>query len=175
MIFKNSKIPTFLFTLFVSLSLMGCVGYQLGSMLPKDLKTVYIPNATNISKEPNIESEVTRSVVEQVQRDGSLKVVNDVALADATLEVEIRTFRLEPVAFDGDRASQTDEYRIWITARAVLIRNATKEIVAENVNLVGRTEFLFTSDLTTAKRQNLDEAADDLANEIVQMMVEVWE
>lgn len=154
--------------------LTGCVGYQLGSMLPKDIKTVYVPIVENNTMEPNIETEVTRAIVEQLQRDGSLTVVNDAATADSELTVELRDFDLNPVAFSDDRPSETDEYRIWIRASAALVRTGSGEVIAERVDLEGREEFLFNSDLTTAKRQNLPEAAEDLAREIVQMIVEVW-
>ena len=52
----------------------GCAGYQLGSMLPPDIKTVHVPNFTNKTQEPFIVTETTKAVLEELQLDGSLEL-----------------------------------------------------------------------------------------------------
>ena len=52
----------------------GCANYRLGSMLPADLKTVYVPTRKNETAEPLIEQDVTRAILSQIQMDGSLRV-----------------------------------------------------------------------------------------------------
>ena len=41
--------------------LPACVGYRLGSMLPADIKTVYVDPVINQTDEPLIEVETTRA------------------------------------------------------------------------------------------------------------------
>ena len=59
----------------LAIVLTGCASYQLGSMLPNDIKTVYVPTFINKTGEPMIESEATQAAIRELQKDGSLKVV----------------------------------------------------------------------------------------------------
>ena len=64
----------------------GCVNYRLGSMLPPDVATVYMPTCVNKTSEPLIEQDVTREILSEIQMDGSLRVagaVVDMRLGDA--------------------------------------------------------------------------------------------
>ena len=41
----------------------GCIGYQLGSSLPPDIKNIFIPTFINQCKEPLIEVEATNATI----------------------------------------------------------------------------------------------------------------
>ena len=76
----------------------GCVNYRLGSMLPPDVATVYMPTCVNKTSEPLIEQDVTREILSEIQMDGSLRVAGADA-ADAILDVTLIKFWLDPVAY----------------------------------------------------------------------------
>lgn len=158
----------------LSVLLVSCAGYRLGSMLPKDIQTVFLPTVVNSSQEPNLESEVTQAMVVRLQQDGSLRVVNDEAIADSILNIEIFDYRLAPLNFDTELVNQAEEYRITLLAKVLLVRNGTGEVVAENPRVRGKTEFPFTGDLTSSKRSYLPDASRDLAQNIVDILVEAW-
>ena len=152
----------------------GCAGYRLGTTLPADIQTVHVPIIKNNTDEPAVESTITQAILVELQKDGALKVVRE-ELADAILDVELNGYELSPVGFRGSGSPTTaNEYRIQLTAAIVLTRRATGEVVAESPRVRGDSTFPFRSDLTTAKRQNLPEAADDLAQKIVSQVVEAW-
>ena len=52
----------------------GCVGlgYRLGSSLPPDIRSVYVPVFVNRTGEPRVETEATRAAKQEFQRDGTL-------------------------------------------------------------------------------------------------------
>ncbi len=158
----------------LALLLPGCVGYRLGSMLPPDIKTVYLENLDNQTNEPLVEQDIMQALVEEIQQDGSLRVVRDPGEADAVLRVSLVGFRLAPLAFADDNATLTEEYRLNLTAAVELERTDTDEVLVANPSVRGEADFPFSGDLTTTKRQALPDAAEDLAHDIVETLVETW-
>ena len=155
------------------LLLNGCAGYRLGSMLPKDIATVYVPTFINATTEPQLEVETTRALIAAVQRDGSLRVVNQ-EQADTVLTVTLKGYNLSPVSYRTDQRTAAREYRITLYASFLMTRRVSSAVVAESPRVIGEGVFPVTGDLTTSKIRGLPVAADDLARRIVQQMVEVW-
>lgn len=155
------------------LNLSGCVGYQLGSMLPDDIRTVCIPTFVNETDEPNIEIETTQATIREFQQDGSLQVVA-CEEADAILEVVLKEYELEPISYEKNRETTAEEYRIWIKASYVFRKQAGDVVVSEAPNIRGQSTVDFTGDLSLMKRTELPATARDLAHEIVERVVETW-
>ena len=156
-----------------ALFLAGCVGYQLGSMLPRDIRTVFVPPFENRTGEPDIEDELTRATIAEIQKDGSL-IISEAATADAVLKVTLRQFELVPLAYTKEKTTLVDEYRMRIHARVVLERTLDGSIVYQNPDVIGETEFLISGDMSSAKRSALPDVAKDLAHQIVEKIVEAW-
>lgn len=168
--------PIFMLALvFAAAAITGCtqLGYNLGSMLPPEIKTVYVPVFVNSTDEPLLEVEVTRAAQEAIQVDGSLKIANE-ADADAVLRANLIAYKIVPIAFREDKATATDEYRIYLTAGFVMTQKATGEVLAQSSRVLGESTFFLEGDLTSSKKRALPEAADDLAHDIVEQIVEHW-
>ncbi len=161
-----------LFALGLLLYITGCVGYQLGSMLPPDIRSVYIPTFVNDTDEPLLEIGTTRAAIEEFQRDGSLNVLSE-RNADTILHVNLTHFDLLPLAFDENTRTLADEYRILLTASILLKHRVSDEVIAKQT-VQGDSTFIFSGDLTSAKRRAIPEAAEDLAHNIVERVVEAW-
>lgn len=153
--------------------LSGCVEYRLGSMLPNDVRTVYMPTCVNETHEPRIEMDVTRSILSQIQMDGSLRIASE-DTADTVLDVKLTGFELDPVGYVAGDSSTVDQYRMRITASFVLRRQADNSVVAESPSVTGWYDFDFTGDLTSSKAVALRPAADDLGRRIVAAIVQYW-
>jgi len=150
----------------------GCAGYRLGSTLPPEIQSVFVPTFVNKCGEPLVETEATRAVIQEFQRDGTLSV-EERDLADTILEVSIVKYQLEPLRYERDRSKTTREYRLKLTADLVFkARESGKVIVQKRVE--GEATFEPGNDLTTRKREALPEAARDLAHDIVEAVVESW-
>lgn len=82
---------TIFFTLFLVAVLSGC-GYQFsggGSILPNDVRKIYIPIVENDTTEGSLGPLLTEALRDQFERFGVIEVVNGVAEADAILETKI--------------------------------------------------------------------------------------
>ncbi|MDK2857284.1 MAG: hypothetical protein PWQ29_519 [Verrucomicrobiota bacterium] len=152
--------------------LPGCAGYRVGSSLPEAIQTVSL-SIINQSDEPSIEVQVMKSLRAELQMDGRL-AVRSPGEADAVLKVILTGYRLTPLAYDTVEGDLAREYRIVISAKAVLSDAATGDVILEVPSVVGDSEFPYASDLTTAKLGGLPEAADDLARKVVSMTVTAW-
>ena len=158
----------------VSLALLpGCAGYRLGSMLPADIKTVYVPTFVNQTSEPQLELDTTRFALQEFQRDGSLKLSPEES-ADATLQVKLTDYRLAPLQYDSTRLTAATEYRITLYASIVLTRKSDHKVIVEYPRCYGEGTFPVVGDLSSSKRTGLPKAAKDLAHDIVQKVTEVW-
>jgi len=151
----------------------GCAGYKVGSMLPGDIKSVYVPTFVNRTGEPLIENDTTQAVIQEFQRDGSLRIAGE-ADADAVLNVVLTEYRLEAVAFRKDVRTAAQQYRLYIVANIVMRRTADQSVVVEAPAVVGKYVFDVTGDLSSSKLTANPEAARDLAYNIVQRLVEYW-
>ena len=151
----------------------GCANYRLGSMLPPDIKTVYVPTCKNQTPEPLIEQDVTRAILGQIQMDGSLRVRSEDS-ADAILEITLDEFWLDPVAYESGSSSTANQYRMSIRASFVLYRRSDNSVVVESPSLTGWYDFDFAGDMTSSKNIALRPAAEDLGRRIVDQIVQYW-
>lgn len=152
---------------------IGCAGYRLGSTLPPDVKTIFVPTFQNTSGEPEAELFATRATIEEFQKDGSLSMAADPELADVVVEATVVRVRMEPVRYSRDDPKTTDEYRLFIDADVVLRRTGVKDEMFRK-RLSGDSTFVPVGDLSSAKRTALPDASTDLAHDIVEAVVEHW-
>ena len=155
-------------------SLVGCAGYKLGSMLPGDIQTVFIPTFVNKSKEPLLEVEATSATIEEFQKDGSLEVTDE-ASADTVLKVTLTEYTLTPLAYRKDKTTAAKEYRLTVYATMSLERKSDGSVIAEHPSVKGEADFLLLGDMSSSKLQALPKAAEDLAHHIVEKVVEAWQ
>ncbi len=156
-----------------ALLLNSCAGYKLGSMLPPDIQTVYVPTFINKTKEPLIEIDTTQKAIQEIQRDGSLKVASKES-ADAILQVTLTDYSLTPVRYDTQHTTQTKEYRLWLTANLVLKRAKDDKVIVDRPMVRGQAVFEVLGDLTSSKLIALPLAAQDLARNVIATCVEEW-
>jgi hypothetical protein len=155
-------------------TLTGCamMGYRLGSTLPADIKTVFVPAFINKTGEPMVDTEATKAAIQELQKDGSLEVTEE-QYADTILTVSLIQYKLQPVSFEMDSRKTANEYRLYLTADVVFQRAKTNKLLSKK-RVVGETTFLPSGDLSSAKRTALPLVARDLAHRIVEAVVEYW-
>jgi len=95
----------------LGLLLAGC-GYTVGGTLPADITSVSVPIFKNRTREPGVESFITRAVVEAFSTNGRLRVAHR-GDADSILEGEITNYGVTSIAFDKDANAQI--YRLSVT------------------------------------------------------------
>jgi len=153
--------------------LSGCFGYQLGSALPSDIKTVHVPTFVNKCGEPLVENETTRAAVKEFQNDGTLRPTG-AEQADAVVEVTLTGFVLEPLRYEKSNPKLANEYRLKLNGDMVFRRAASTNNILVRCKVAGETTFVLTGDLPIAKQIALPNASKDLARKIVGAVVEYW-
>ena len=154
-------------------TMTGCAGYRLGTMLPPDIKTVYVPTFVNRTPEPFLEVDATKAVLEEIQKDGSLEIA-DADKADSVLKVTLVGLRLDPVAYRGDKKTAARVYRMYVTASVNLSRTAGGAVIVNNQIAEGEAIFEVFGDLSSSKLSAMPAVAEDLAHDIVEKVVEAW-
>jgi len=163
---------SFLIIFLAMFFLAGCVGYRLGSTLPPDIKTIYVPLFENLCRDPLIENDATAATIAELQKDGTLKVVN-VENADVILKCTLTGISLSPLRYKRSDVTRPNEYRLTLSASFTLTRIRTQEILCE-ATVIGESTFPFYGNLVSAKQAATPRAAEDLAKRIVEKAIEAW-
>lgn len=150
----------------------GC--YQLGSSLPSDLKTIYVPTLKNSADYPQLESEVTTALKSKIQFDNTLKPVASRDKADLILDGEIKSMTLSPLSFNRNRNSTASSYRMTLIAKINVTKRRDGVYILQDAEIKGSTTFAVTADLTLSKRLAVRSAAEDLGQNIVNSITGVW-
>lgn len=170
------------FLLFTSLS--GC-GYTTGSLLPANIKTIYVKtfaNRIDITAEidetsryktydPYLEVNISKKIIDRFIYDGNLRVVNQ-ANADLMLTGELIDYNRQPLRYDT--SDEVEEYRLSLVVRLVLQDLKKEEIMWEETSFIGDATYFTTGSLSTTEKTALDKAIADLARRVVERVVEMW-
>ena len=156
---------------------MSC-GYTQKTVLPKNIKSIYVDTVKNkidvreiYLYVPGLEMDITNAIIRRLQIDGNLKVTTR-EKADAVLELDLVRFQQEGLRFTS--LESISEYRMYAVLDMKLIDGKTSEILWHEPNFSGDDEY-FVSDIRTLSQE---EAAQDtvqrLAVNVVDRIVEDW-
>ena len=121
--------------------------------------------------QPGLEMDITNAVIRRLQQDGILKVVEQ-KKADAILKTDLLSLEQEGLRFD--QLESVKEYRLFIVVALKLVDAKTGELLWEEPNFTGDTEY-FVSDVTSLGEQKAAlQAVDRLAKNVVDRIVEDW-
>ena len=170
-----------LLTVLAALS-AGCASdYYLGTTLPENLRTVYLPAIRNESGEPSAALRVRQALEKEIRRDGTLRLVNDERDAATRLDVTVTGYEQQAVSYASTDTQRPSEYRMELSARVVFVKlprpeaGETAETVLWARNPARGTEtFAGGANAVSAKLECLPEAAKDLAETIVDGCVSPW-
>ena len=156
----------------VSLALTAC-GYSFQGTLPQDIQTIAVPIFANRTSQPNVDSIITRAVVQAFVTNGRLRVVR-VAEADVILEGEVVGYGVFPIAFDPTLSIQ--EYRVGVTLN-LRMRDVRRNTVLFQQNGVSeQADFRATgaavSTTISIEETALTAAAGQIARTVVSLAID---
>jgi hypothetical protein len=151
----------------------GCMGYRVGPVLHADYKSVAVPMFHNKTLHPQLEAQITNAIIKGLQADGTLRIESqdnaDVMVSGAIVDYERRELRSA-----REDTGVAREYRIIITAEIQARNRRTGEWVVKPTKIKGQADTFIGSDLQSAEFQVLPLVADDLARQVVSLLVESW-
>ncbi len=164
--------------LVLAIALNGCAGYTRQTVLPRNIKTIYVETVKNkldIEKvyayQQGLEMDITNAVIRGLHQDGTLKVVEQ-GKADAILKTDLISFEQEGLRFN--QLESVEEYRLFIVVKLRLEDAKTGELIWEEPNFTGDNEY-YVSDITSIGEQKAaQDAVGNLARNVVDRIVEDW-
>ncbi|MBN2641622.1 MAG: hypothetical protein JXR78_08220 [Victivallales bacterium] len=157
------------------LSLCGC-GYQLGSLMHPQVKSIAISQVTNDTLFPYVSSEMRGALAEAFCVDGSLKVKN-ISTADCILHCKVTSISISEIAktsTDDDRIFRAAEWRVTLAAEFVVIIPSMKDPLIAKRTVAGTADFQGFGDYNTMMRQGIRQAAFEAAKQMVEYTTEAW-
>ena len=179
----NHLIPCFLIIVFMS-SFTGC-GYTTGSLLPANIKNIYIENFTNkipITEEisdqqryktyrPLLEVDITQAIIDKFIFDGHLRVTQK-RDADIIMQGALVDFRRETTQYGSD--DTIDQYRMVILVDMNVTDAKSGEAMWSESNFAGSHYYFTTGPQAQSENTAVTDALSDLARRVVERTIEVW-
>lgn len=162
----------------------GC-GYTTKSLLPSDIKTIYVDNFANgikITAEqsnvrmyrgytPGMERTLTTAVIDKFLTDGTLKIVSEND-ADLVLTGELVDFGHDVLRYDAN--NNVEEYRVRIVVNMALEDRKKGKVLWSEKNFAGESTYYTQGSQSQSENAAIDNAMTDIARRIVERTVEVW-
>lgn len=152
---------------------LGCGAYRLGTTLPDNLQTVYVPTFENTTYQPGIAVDITNAVITRFRQDGNLQPVSKDE-ADTILYGEITGWERRVMGYTGDDDNEVEEYRLYVTVIIDFQSRSTGKLLTARQKIRGYADFFTTGDLAEDEKEAEPEAYKDLARRIVDYVVSIW-
>ena len=153
--------------------LAGCAGYQLGPVngAVAGAKSIEIQPFNNQTLEPRLGDSLTQSLRERLQTDATYRVVSRAGAGDVVVTGVIRQYTRQGLGYLNTDVTTPENFRVdllvHVTARD---RLSGKTILDKNVK--GHTFVHIGNDLASAEREALPLLAEDLAQNISELLTE---
>lgn len=165
--------------------LSGGCGYTTRSLLPSDIKTIYVENFKNMipvtaeqtnvrmyrGYRPGMETELTRAVINRYVLDGNLRIAGEKE-ADIVLAGELIDFRQEPLRYDNN--DNIEEYRVKVIVNIQLKDTRTGKTMWVEDGFAGESTYRTSGSLGVSEDAGVAEAMVDISRRIVERTIEVW-
>ena len=152
----------------------GCAGYHLGPVndeIPGN-KSVEVLPFNNQTLEPRLGDAVSQALRERLQADGTYRVVN--GQGDIVISGVVTGYSRQGLSFLSSDVLTANNYQVGVVAHVIVRDSATGKVLLDK-NVKGSTLVHVGSDLADAERQAMPLLADDLAQNVTQMLAEgMW-
>ena len=149
------------------LVLGGCAtDYSWRSAVPEDARTVTVPTFRNESNVSEVGALASRQLLREFQREGTFKVRTS---GEAAIEVQgvIKSVSPAMAAYNRRAGGRVAAYDLSATAEISVIDKRSRKVLVDNRRYVAYATFTAGQDKTTAIRDASGRLADDLAQRVV--------
>jgi hypothetical protein len=166
------RLPGILFLGLAAAMLAGCAGYHLGPVngATAGAKSIEVLPFNNQTLQPRLGDAVTQSLRERFQTDGTYHLATHGG-GDVVVSGIITRYNRVGLSYLDSDVTTAQSFRVNITAHVVVReRNSTKVLLDKDVS--GYTLVTVGSDLASAERQATPLLAEDLAQNIAELITE---
>ena len=170
----------------ITMILSGC-GYTAGSLLPTDLKTIYIQpfrNKIELTRQlpsdeyrfrsyrAHLETDITKEVIDKFIFDGHLKV-SEPENADLILSGELIDYLRHPVRYGSDNET-VEEYRVSIVCSVKLHNQKNNALMWQEPRIIGDSTYSLSGAYAASESSAVSGAVSDLARRVLNRTIEGW-
>jgi len=151
----------------VFVSAAACGYYSTNTRTAGDVAKIAVPYLENETAEPNIEFEITESIIAALRKDNTLKIVS-VEEADAVLEGSIINYQNIPSTFSSAGGEvRADQYRLVIGLKVSLLNRKENSYIWQDKNISAHGDYF----LDTTGIQTYEYALEQVYTEIVDIIL----
>jgi hypothetical protein len=166
------RLPGMIISGAAAVLLAGCAGYHLGPVngAVAGEKSVEVLPFNNQTLQPRLGDAVTQALRERLQTDGTYHLATRNG-GDIVVSGVITGYNREGLSYLNNDVTTTENYRVGIVARVTAREPATGRVLFDK-NVNGYTLVHVGTDLADAERQSLPLLAEDLAQNITELLTE---
>ena len=157
------------------LGLVGaCANYQLGTSAKVKFATLFIAPITSTTAIPQAQVLVTTQLREAFSRDGRVTLVDSPEAADAVLHLTLSGYNRTVAVARPDDTGLARRFDLTLQASATLTDTRSKKPYFSQRPLTAKRGVFTDSGLVPAEYQTLPLLAEQLANETLHAVLDVW-
>ncbi|MBF0494542.1 MAG: hypothetical protein HQL28_05365 [Candidatus Omnitrophica bacterium] len=170
--------------IFLCFNVAGC-GYTSSSLLPSNIKTIFVDNFENkidvmreisdtrnsYSYRPGLEIDITRATINAFIRDRHI-TIDKRDNSDILLKGQLVDYKQYPLSYD--KQYDIEEFRMEVFVDITMYDRKTGEVMWSEKRFMGRTEYTTTGEHSKTESEAAADAVKDLAQRIVERTVEHW-
>ena len=158
----------------VSILLMlapACGVYSTKGRTAGDIKKIAVPNLSNETAQPDIETEITTNLRSGLIKDNTLKVVAENE-ADAVLEGTVVEYRNVPFTFNADL--QAEQYRLMIGLNVSLFNPKDNTYIWKDRRIDAHSDYYLETTTDRTYDRALEEVYKDIVEGILNATTQEW-
>lgn len=168
------KFLSYMTLLFLALLLNGC-GYQVGSLMHPQVKTIAVAPVVNETAAYNVAAEMRGLLCECFMTDGSLKLVDEKE-ADCIVYARVLDIAFAELNWSSvdDDEFVPNEWRVQMNVEfSVIVPGSARPLISTRT-VSGTAEFQTGPDMYIGRRNGIRQAAYDAAKKLVSAVTEGW-
>lgn len=151
-------------------------GYQFGSMMHPQVKSIAVAPVTNETIEPYVASDLRSALCEQFQWDGSLKL-KSLKQADCIIYgrvIKVDTISTADASFDNKQTFRAAEWAVSVTFEYQVIIPGKSRPLIQKRRVTGTAKYQIYADQQTPRRRGIQQACRNAAQQAVIYTTEAW-
>ncbi len=154
--------------------LAACANYQLGTGDKVKFSTLFIEPVKSTAAIPQAQVLITTQVREAFIRDGRVALVDSPDAAEAVLQITLTGYDRTVAVSQPTDTGLARRFDLALQAHAKLTDNRTKQVYFDQRPLTAKRGVFIDSGLVPSEYQTLPLLAEQLANETVHAVLDVW-
>jgi hypothetical protein len=153
--------------------LAGCAGYQLGPVngASAGAKSIEIQPFNNQTFQPRLGDAITQSLRERLQTDATYRLATHPGEGDVVVTGVIRYYTRQGLGFLNTDVATPENFRVDVVAHVVARDRLSGKLILDK-DVKGHTFVHVGNDLASAEREAMPLLAEDLAQNISELLTE---